>query len=299
MSTIMSMTGYGSAQGSLPDESVLSVEIKSVNQRFLEINIRLPSGNESLDQAIQKLIKPRLSRGRVDLFINRKIPNSSGRARVASFDSTLFTSSLELLSDNLSAVYPDETERKKVISGLLLSRGDIFAITEDESDRSLPENIVIPVVSAALDQLITMRKLEGENLRLALVGHLTKVDEFVAQVGPLVGESVERFRTRVSEKLKQVELPLGEERLATEVAILADRTDVSEEMERLASHLAQFRDLLASGNEIGKRLDFLVQEMGREVNTTGSKSQSSKISGMVVETKAVLEKIREQVQNIE
>jgi uncharacterized protein (TIGR00255 family) len=290
MAELMSMTGYGSAQ-----VEGFNVEIKTVNHRFIELSLRLPAGVEASESSIQSLIRQSIRRGRCDVTISKS--KETQGALDLQFDQQLFDKATAALLPALQGRFSNQEKLAEVVVSEVLRRPEILRF--DSSGAGVSEEALLSGISSALTQVLAMRVREGENLKRVLLENLQKLEEFRTATIPLVRESIEKFRTRVTERLAQLQLPLEKERLATEVALMADRTDVSEEIDRLGSHISQFRALVEQGGEVGKRLDFLTQEMGREINTTGSKSQYSQISSRVVEAKAILEKIREQVQNIE
>ncbi len=298
MSKVRSMTGFASATASLGG-SQITVDLKSVNHRFLDLSIRLPVGFESQESRIQQRVRDKIGRGRIEISVTR-IADTSSSAGVV-FQRELFAAAFSTLATELKSAISDDNERSKIITRHLLSRQEVLSFGNGAAapDPALIESSLDVALTQALNSLIAMRETEATSLVGHLKAHLKVISAFVEKVRPLTTEGVERFRERVAERMKAVDVGLTPERLATEVALLADRTDITEELERLSSHLTQFHGLMEQGGEIGKKLDFLVQECGREINTVGSKSQSSRIGSIVVDAKAALEKLREQIQNIE
>lgn len=293
MKKVLSMTGFGTARCGVD----YTVEIKSVNHRFLEILTRSPNGLESFEPLVQKVVRSVLRRGRVDVSIIKGSSVSSTGEMI--FAAEVFQRSFLKLFSSLAGDIPDADTRREIISRLLLERKEILGFEMHSVDQVIDEKMLEQAVQEALDQLVKMRENEGETLVQVLLKYLKEIESFVSDVRPLVVNSIERYRERIADRIKQIDVTVSEERLATEIALMAERTDVSEELERLTSHIKQFRTLLQEGGEIGKKLDFLTQEMLREVNTTGSKSQSAAITQQVVNAKAAIDKLKEQIQNIE
>lgn len=293
---ICSMTGYGRTE-SEGEGSRFTVEIRSVNNRFLDIQVKMPRSLAVLEPRVKKALQERFSRGRIEVFITRNGGEEGTPARFV-LDTALaeqYISALRELKDRFSL--PGEAD-------LSLVTGLQDVITREES-REDPE-AVWPFLSAALsramEELHGMRAAEGSALVQDLTARLDKIDGLISSVRARAPRTVEAARARMAEAVGRW---TGEQpdplRLAQEIALLADRSDVTEELTRLASHMAQFRKLLADarGEALGRKLDFLLQEMGREANTIASKAMDADISHDVVDIKAELEKIREQVQNIE
>lgn len=289
-----SMTGFGRGEAEAEIGS-LAVEMKAVNHRYLDIAIRISKELMCLEDVLRTLVKERLARGRVDIFV-RFVPSQDQLPKVT-------------INGALATAYLAEVHKLKETTGLTgdLTPGQLFglpqvvSLEEPEWD---PEALRTPLLEAAggaLENLVTMRKHEGLRLvedigaRLEL---LSEMLETIKERSPLV---VDEHQQRLQQRLQDL-LPEGlldEGRLMQEVALLADRSCITEETVRLSSHFAQTKTLLAKDQPIGRQLDFLVQEMNREINTIGSKANDSKIAQTVVEMKSELEKIREQTQNVE
>ncbi|HEX7058171.1 MAG TPA: YicC/YloC family endoribonuclease [Bacilli bacterium] len=291
-----SMTGYGQAVRN-PHGFQLRVEMKSVNNRYLEISIRMQREWMMLEETLKKIIRQSISRGRVDVFVT--IERDAGAERDVQVNMPLAKAYVAAADMLREAFHLSDT----VTLQHLLMLPDMLSVKETSSDdMNAVGNEVQQCVRDALEQLIAMREAEGSLLRADLLNRIDAAEKIRAEMlalAPLaVAETSEKLRQRVQELLTDPSL-FDEARFATEVAIMADRMNIDEELTRLASHFAQFRRLADSREPVGRKLDFLLQEMNREVNTIGSKANVTALSAKVVEMKAELEKIREQVQNIE
>ncbi len=292
---ICSMTGYARTE-SEGGGARFTVEIRSVNNRFLDIQAKLPKGLVALEPRIRKALQERFSRGRLEVFITRNgEEGKTGRFALNPGLAGQYIAILRELKDRFRL--PGEVELS-----LVARLQEIIAWEETGED---PEGIwrfLSQALSRAMDELYAMRAAEGAALVLDMTARIEKIEGLVASIRAIAPRSVETARARMAEAVSRL---TGEQpdpvRLAQEIALLAERTDVTEELTRLASHMAQFRRLLtdARGEAMGRKLDFLLQEMGRETNTIASKAMDAEISHDVVDVKAELEKIREQVQNIE
>ena len=291
---IRSMTGYGRAQEVL-DGLDITVEIKSVNHRYFEFSARTPRAYGFLDEKIKSYLQSRVNRGKVDVYVN--VENNTEEAVSVTLNQPVAAGYMEALrtmadtfglesnvSIDLLAKFPDVFKVDKVPEDLEELTADIHAVTEE-----------------ALRDFDAMRSREGEKLEADLLGRLVTLENFTHQVEQRSPQTVADYRARLTAKLQEVlaDRQLDESRVLTEAAIFADKVAVDEETVRLHSHIAQFREMLAGGSPIGRKLDFLIQEMNRETNTIGSKCNNLEISTIVVNMKAEIEKIREQVQNIE
>jgi uncharacterized protein (TIGR00255 family) len=290
---IRSMTGFGAGHGASGGEE-LDVEVRSVNHKFCEVKVRAPRELGALELDATKAVKDRLARGGVEVSIRR--PGTAGglapRVDVA-------------LAQSYARAFAEIAARTGLSGGPTLS--DVIAadgvvrMEERAVDVEAAREALRAALAAALDALVAMRAREGEALERDLSGRLAHVEELVARVAELVPAALAAHEARMTERVQELArgVTVDPARLAQEIAILADRTDVTEEITRLRSHVGQVRALLGSGEPAGRKLDFLVQEMHREVNTIGSKSQSAEIAAAVVEMKAEVERMREQVQNVE
>jgi uncharacterized protein (TIGR00255 family) len=291
---IRSMTGYGRKEVTGAVHG--SIEVRSVNNRYLDIQVKTPRSLAALEPRVKKTIQDRFSRGRFDVFITRN--GEQERIGKLTHDEALAAQYIGILRD-LKARFNLSGE---VDLSLVAGFHDIITVTEDNEDIEAVWQLFAEGLGRALDELDGMRAEEGRALVRDMLRRLDIISSFMKEIDILSPLSVESARKRMDETLTRL---LNERpdpvRLAQEVAILAERTDVTEELTRLSSHIAQFRSMLAGATRepVGRRLDFLLQEMGREANTISSKAQEAQISYHVVNIKAELEKIREQTQNIE
>lgn len=289
-----SMTGYGKGVATRNNRTV-TVELKSVNNRFLEISCRLHKSMMYIDDAIQKSIKQAVSRGSVDVYFSYE--NLSESSKKVSVDRTLATEYINA-AKLLRAEFMLEDDYNVTA---LLRTPDVVTVSVPEDDREEVESLTKEAVAEALKKLDTMRKTEGEGIYkdlMSLIGNLEKYLESVVLRAPLVvAEYKKNMLARVKE-LMDGYTP-DEARVLNEVAFFADKADINEEISRLGSHINQFKAICAENVPQGRRLDFLTQEMVREVNTMGSKSNDITLTGYVVAMKNEVEKIKEQVRNVE
>ncbi|GEJ56329.1 YicC/YloC family endoribonuclease [Anaeromyxobacter diazotrophicus] len=289
---IRSMTGFGAGRAAVAGEEI-DAEARSVNHKFCEVKVRVPRELASLELEVARLVKERLARGGVEVTLRR-----AGRSAVAPRVDPV-------LAAEYARAFRDIQAHLGLAGGVALS--DVLAaegvvrLEERPVDAEAARGAVLAAVDQALGALLAMRAREGDALARDLEGRLAQVEALVARVEQLVPGSVEHYRARLQERIQEVArgVAVDPARLAQEVALFADRTDVTEEITRLRSHLAQTRGLLAGAEPAGRKMDFLVQEMHREVNTVGSKSQSAEVAALVVTLKAEIERMREQVQNVE
>ncbi len=291
---IKSMTGYGSAEGSCGALEI-SLELKSVNNRYLDCSVRLPRSFLFAEEAIKSEVQRRISRGKVDVFVN---VDSSGAEDMA-----------VAVNAALAKGYADAVARIAETLGLengLTARDiarfpDVLTVEKKELDRDETLRALAEICAAALEKFDEMRRAEGERLRQDIAGRLDTIETLVAEVERRSPETVAQYRARLQKKLGEIlqSKSIDEQRILTEAAIFADKAAVDEETVRLRSHISQLRGTLDAGSPIGRKMDFLVQEFNREANTIGSKCSDSAIAKTVIELKSEIEKIREQVQNIE
>lgn len=291
---LRSMTGFGSGRGVTGDEEIV-VELKSVNHKFCEVKARLPRELAALETAVVRRIKDRVARGALDVTVKRSSRAAVGLVPVV--DAALAREYRRAFAElAATAGVPDTTTVRE-----LAALPNVMRLEEPQVDVAK----VAPALEAAVDQALTalevMRTTEGRAIERDLLSRLEAVEKSVAEVSRLSPASVEDYRRRLTERIAELTQggPVEPQRLAQEVAFFAERCDVAEELTRMGSHLEQFRALSAAPEPAGRKLDFLVQEMHREVNTTGSKSASAAITALVVQLKAELERVREQVQNVE
>jgi len=290
---IRSMTGFGAGHGAAGGEE-LDVEVRSVNHKFCEVKVRLPRELAALELEVTKAVKERLARGGVEVAVRRPGAGVGLAPRVD-----------VALAESYARAFGELQARLGLAGGVtlaeLLGADGVVRLEERTVSIDAAREALHAALGAGLDALSAMRAREGEALARDLEARLDLVEASVGRVAALVPQVVEHHRARLAERVQELTrgVPLDPARLAQEVALLADRTDVTEEITRLRSHVAQARALVALDEPAGRKLDFLVQEMHREVNTIGSKAQSAEIAGIVVAMKAEIERMREQVQNVE
>jgi len=288
------MTGFGRAEVE-EDGRKLTIELKTVNHRFLDINIRIPRTLGFAEELIRKSIKDRLARGRVDVFVNYSTLESDAKTAVA--DIGLMRSYLEAARHAAGETgIQDDLQLSHMIR-----IPDMIVIQEASEDEDRLSRIVLKAAQQAIEALEGMRLREGESLKLNIIECLDALEAIRSRIDDrkdeVVSEYAVKLRQRISELIANTEI--DEARFNTEVALMADRADVTEEIVRLGTHINEFRKAVSDKKAVGRKLDFMVQEMNREINTIGSKSQDYDITGAVIEGKSIIEKIREQVQNIE
>ena len=289
------MTGFGVGRATVGAEEI-AVELRSVNHKYCEVKARLPRELASFEPALVKAVKEKVVRGAVDLVARRERAASSSIA-VPVVDTALAREYQRAFRDLASALGSGES----ATLALIAQQPGVVRLEERAVDPNDAQRALEAALGQALDALVAMRMTEGATVAADLLARLGRVEETIDDLLAFAPRAVQEYRARLSERIAELtrEVAVDPQRLVQEVAIFAERTDVAEEMTRLRSHLAQFRSLLAAAEPSGRRMDFIVQEMHREVNTTGSKSQHPEISTRVVALKAELERIREQVQNVE
>ena len=293
---LISMTGYGEANGVLDGVSY-AVEIKAVNHRYLKTVVKLPETDAFLEDDIDKLLRKNLSRGTVNYVLRLKGVSANSLFEI---DEVALRSVVQKLNNISSAIGREGTID---MASLLVLPGIVCPAVPDEEQSARVRKLVLELTQEAVDKLKTMRETEGKYLEADLLGHCAAMEEELERIrarsGSITKEYAKRVRRRVDELLAEAKLKLDEQTLAREVAILADRSDVSEEMARLDAHVAQFRHICETEKQAGRRLDFLSQEMLREDNTVASKASDADIARCVVDVKCLIERLKEQVQNIE
>ena len=291
---IKSMTGYGRAIASVNGRE-FTVELRSVNNRYLDCNVKLPRLVSFAEDAVKQAVKAAVSRGKVDVYISL---NSEAAADVQ------VKLNKPVVEGYLAAMRAmvEEYGVKDDISVSVLSRmNDVFVVEKPQTDEDQLKADLLGVVSLALDNYNKMRAVEGAALEADLRNRANTILELVTLVEQYNPQTVSDYRTRLEEKMREVleNTSIDESRILTEAAIFADKVAVDEETVRLRSHLEQMDTMLRDGGAVGRKLDFLLQEMNREANTIGSKCTDVALARIVVDIKAELEKIREQTQNIE
>ena len=288
------MTGYGRAQ-QLLDGRDISVEIKSVNHRYFEFSARTPRAYGYLDDKLKTMVYGKAARGKVDVSVSILVTDSTDTK--VEVNQALAQSYLEALRATGAALALEDNLRLTD----LIRFSDIFAVRKTQEDEAVIWAAVEQVAQDALEKFLTMRRAEGEKLKEDVAGRLQLMADMANQIAERSPAVTAEYRERLLAKMKDIlaDRQIEEHRLLTEAAVFSEKTAVDEEIVRLHSHIGQFRGFLAQGEAIGRKMDFLVQEMNREVNTIGSKCQDITIARLVLDMKSELEKIREQIQNIE
>ena len=291
---ISSMTGYGTATGSSGNLAV-TVELKSVNNRFLDTSVRLPRLYSFAEEALKGLVQQRLVRGKVDVFVNID----------ASKDDSVVIRLNEPVLKAYQAAFSEMKQRYLIPDDAGITAysrlPDMFIVEKQQVDAEAFSADLLRIAGEALDVICAMRAKEGARLSADIGSKLNELEQMRQFVSRRSPESVKEYQERLLNKMREVleSSNVDESRIITEAALFADKVAVDEELVRLDSHIRQFRELLSAGGAVGRKLDFLIQEMNREVNTIGSKCTDLEITKTVLEMKSCIEKIREQAQNIE
>jgi len=300
-----SMTGFGAAKGECLGRH-FTVEVRSFNHRFLEAKLRLPPGctDPLLDQLLREVVRKKVQRGSLVITISETTAKVAAPA--VRLDRELLLAYSQAVREATMALHAGPelaVERDARLLQLVLSQPGVMS-TADTLTRSAEEYLtqLSPILKVALDKLDQSRTREGDSLRTDLLGRLQIITRLRDEVAKMTALAPEQQKRRLSERLQRLtdsQVPVDQQRLAQEVALFADRVDVSEELTRLRAHLDEFVRLCESQAPVGRQLDFLMQEMNREANTLTSKAQSAEVAARVVAMKAELERLREQVQNVE
>jgi len=291
---LASMTGYGSAAYS-GEEYGAKVEVRTVNHRYCDVQVRLPKRYQSLEDRVRKVAADYIERGRAEIFVT--VEEFHGKERTVRLDKGLLEGYRKAFSEAGALLGQSSPLTLEVLAGL----EGLFVVEEAEIDAGAVWPVVEKAAREAFARLAEMRAMEGTRLQEDMLRRLGRVEELLGEIARRSPEVVEAYRVRLAERIGQL-LPseqIDEARLALEVALFADKSNIDEEITRARSHIEQFRAACFAREAVGRKLDFLLQELNREINTIGSKAQDSAISALVVEVKAELEKIREQAQNIE
>jgi len=287
---IRSMTGYAAAAADSP-RGTLSLELRSVNARFLDLQFRVAEELRSLEPRLRDLILARVARGKVDcrLFLNDKdVPQRPQRLNTEAI------ARLKSLAAEAQKTFPDAAPLR--VADVLRWPG---VVAEPEADEETLRVIAERLCQAALDQLVAAREREGAKLAASIGERITAMRRRIEEVAPLVPQSLAAYQARLAERLREALGTADDDRVRAELAVFAAKVDVDEELERLRAHLAEAERTLKQGGAVGKRLDFIAQELNREANTLASKAASQPLSDCALELKLLVEQIREQVQNIE
>ena len=291
---IKSMTGYGGAKGEVHD-IIVSAELKSVNNRHLDTSVRLPKSCLFAEESIRAAVKDHISRGKVDVFVS--VDTSHADEVVIAVNEPLAAAYVKAAQE----VFDKFGVTNDLTAAKLLRMPEVISTERADSDKDAVLEAIRTVLEDALAQFDEMRAREGDKLCSDILDKLAAIEQMVGEVETRSPETVAEYREKLLARMREVlgEAGIDEARVLQEAAIYADKVAVDEETVRLRSHIAQFRLMLEGGSPVGRQLDFLVQEMNREINTTGSKCSDSEIANTVIAMKAELEKIREQIQNIE
>lgn len=291
---IQSMTGYGKAEVSKKGVSC-SVELRSVNSKFLDSRIKLPKEFALLEDQLKAVLKEKLSRGKVDLHLS--LEHETNKAEVLKLDPVVLENTIQLIHD-----LEEKTGRtvSSNFSDFLNIRGLVIYETTSE-DTEFYQELFIDTIRQGVDELLQMRKREGELLCQEILTHAQTCQDLIQDVPSYSQEILENYRQRLQKNLESLEVKYGADdpRILQEIGIITDRCDVTEELERFQTHLTHLRELSQKEIPVGRKLDFLMQEMNREANTLCSKANHSKITAIGVNLKCEIEKMREQIQNIE
>lgn len=291
---IRSMTGFGREHAIINGREILA-EIKSVNHKYFEFSAKLHRSYSYLEPRLKTLLKEKITRGKVELSLsvyNIDVKDTTVR-----------------INENIAAGYIEAVRKAAPDLGLtdnlcatdLFRIPDVFTVIKEEEDEEAIWQDISSVVNAALDKFVAMREAEGAALKADVLEKAANIEQMVGKIEQYSPESTEMYRKKLEDKMKEVleSTEIDEQRILLEAAIFSEKTAVDEETVRLRSHIAQLREMMESEKEIGRKIDFLIQEINRETNTIGSKSADIRITRLVVDMKSEIEKIREQIQNIE
>ncbi len=290
---IKSMTGYGRANLS-KDLREYQIEIKSVNHRYLDVSVKMPRQLSYLEEIIKQEIAAKVKRGKIDVFITFENNSLEGK------EIKINTELAKAYIDELKKLAKNENILADIQVTDISKYPDVLNIQNNQDDETIKKE-VLETVKVATDNLVQMRQIEGQKIAEDLLSRLNKIQLKVNEISKLSTGLIEEYVVKLEERIKQIlkDQEIDKSRLAQEVVIYADKCSIQEEVIRLNSHISQFKTLLTSNEAIGKKLDFIIQEMNRETNTIGSKANNLEITNDVIDLKTEIENIREQVQNIE
>lgn len=291
---IKSMTGFGAGYAETADFKV-HIEVKAVNQRFLETNYHMPYSMNMFENQLTKKIKEYASRGKLD--INIRFQDLRDKAVTVKVDKGLvaaYGQALQEISSQLELSAP-------VTAAQIASYPDVLKLNEENADLEAAQPVLMQAMEQALESFVAMREAEGQNIQRDLLARIGTLENFVGELEKLAPEIVAAYRQRLENLLREylAKEDIEESRIIQEVALFTDKVNYTEETVRLRSHFDQFRQIITAGEPVGRKLDFLIQEMNREINTVASKANSAGAAQFVVDVKSEIEKIREQIQNIE
>lgn len=291
---IKSMTGFGAGDAETADFKV-HIEVKAVNQRFLETNYHMPYSMNMFENQLTKKIKEYASRGKLD--INMRFQDLRDKSVTVKVDKGLvaaYGQALQEISSQLELSAP-------VTAAQIASYPDVLKLNEENADLEAAQPVLMQAMDQALESFVAMREAEGQNIQRDLLARIGTLENFVGELEKLAPEIVAAYRQRLENLLREylAKEDIDESRIIQEVALFTDKVNYTEETVRLRSHFDQFRQIITAGEPVGRKLDFLIQEMNREINTVASKANSAGAAQFVVDVKSEIEKIREQIQNIE
>ena len=289
-----SMTGYGKGMAVF-DGLTVTVELKSVNHRYSDISVKMPRSFMALETRLRKRVAQSLKRGKVDIYVNYELTGDAQAFPHVNYDlAAAYRKILNEMKNNLELTGEISPE-------YIASQKDVVQIRDAELDEQALQECLFDALEVGLEQLLTMRRAEGEETRLDMELRLQTAEQLLDEVILRASQVPLEWQAKLTERLARLQqgVEFDPQRVAQEIALFADRCDISEEITRFKSHLVQFRGMFDDEEPVGRRMDFLVQELNREVNTMGSKSNDAELTKSVVTLKSELEKIREQVQNIE
>ena len=291
---IKSMTGYGRATASA-NGKIITCEVKSVNQRYFDCTVKLPRIYGYLEEPIKKRMQTEISRGKVEVYLSVDFAESDNVEVVVN------TPVLKAYLEAFDRMEKDFGVENDIKASSILRLQDVFTVRKTEEDEDRVKGEIFPVLEEAIGSFAAFRTFEGKKMYEDIVARIETVRRCKEIVEARNPQTVDSYRLKLEERIRELlnGAAVDENRILTECAIYADKTAVAEETVRLESHLQQLHDLIASDAAVGRKLDFLLQEMNREVNTTGSKVNDTELTECVVNMKCELEKIREQIQNIE
>ncbi len=291
---IKSMTGFGRDRRVIGDREIL-VEIRSVNSRYFEFISKLPRSFQFLEDKIKGLVKEKVSRGKVEYSLT--VYNIQGKETAVAVNNLVVENYVKALRET-----GEKLGLKDDLSlGSVFNMADAFTIVRPEVDENELWEAVKTVTETAVDNFIAMRETEGEKMKADVLEKLSNIEAMIEKVCEYSPETVKAYRERLTEKMNEIleDKQISEQRILLEAGIFAEKVAIDEETVRLKSHFSQLRSMVETDEPVGRKLDFLVQEINREINTIGSKAQDLRITGIVVDAKSEVEKIREQIQNIE
>ncbi|MBR5155035.1 MAG: YicC family protein [Clostridia bacterium] len=290
---LKSMTGFGRAEKTVDGFNV-KVNLKSVNHRYMDIAIKVPKYYTFMEEKIRQAAAKYISRGKVEVYVSLERIEGSGKTVV--LDKDVAINYVNALKSLKKFGLKDDVKISTIAQ-----YHDIFKLESDETDEEYVSNLILEVFSEAAEDFVNMRINEGKNMEQDILSHIDILAENLSKVEERYPQIVEEYRNRLMRKISEVleDKNVDETRVITEAAVFAEKSDIGEETVRLRSHIKEFKKAIDTDLPIGKKLDFMIQEMNRETNTMGSKANDVEISRIIVNMKSEIEKIREQIQNIE